>query len=141
MRFRRNLERAPFIFSACWSVAAGLYLLLKPVTILEEIAQAASSGAQSFEQVERQVSWYQVQGAWGVFILLVFALLFSGIGYLAIKTRYGMLAGLSVIAVALTFLAGFSIGPLYLPAVAGVMLGWVLLAAGRLLGQVGEGSR
>lgn len=140
MRFPRNLERAPFVFSAGWSVGASLYLLLRPMTIVEEIAQAASTGAQSFEQVERQVSWFQVQGAWGVFILLVFALMFSGIWVFATRARYGILAVLSIFAVALTLLAGFSIGPLYLPAVAGVMLGWVFLGAGRLFGSARETS-
>lgn len=121
------------MFAALWSIGASLYLLLTPIPVREIIAGSASTGSESVEQVTRQVSWYEAQGLWGVLVLIIFTLLFSSIGVLATRARYVSLAIFSLLATALTFLAGFSIGPLYFPAVLAVVAGWILLGLGKLL--------
>jgi uncharacterized membrane protein YdbT with pleckstrin-like domain len=78
---------------------------------------------------------------WGVIVLVVFALLFSIVAFLALKRMYLALAAASILAVVLTFLAGFSIGPMYLPAVLGLLLAWIVLGIARIFrgGQSASG--
>lgn len=127
-----KFKTIPFALAAVWSIGASIYLLLTPMRITELVAQTAPETSKSIEQVERQVSWYQVQGIWGVVLVLAFALLYSGTWISAARGRYGILAILSVTALTLTFLAGFSIGPLYFPALVGVVAGWWLMALGKI---------
>jgi hypothetical protein len=134
MRSLNGFKRLFFIFAALWSIGASIYLLLTPVTVQEVIAEGFASGEESIEQVSRQVSWYEVQGLWGVFVLIIFALLFSSIGVFATRSRHGALAIFSFLAITLTILATFSIGPLYFPAVLAVSVGWILLGLEKVLG-------
>jgi hypothetical protein len=84
------------------------------------------------EEVTRPASWYEVQGLWGVIILLIFVLLFFSVAFLAFKEKYIALAVTSFLAVTLTFLAGLSIGPVYLPAALAVLAGGLLLGLARI---------
>ena len=133
MRAFNRLRRLPFVFAALWSIGASINLLLTPSTVQEVIAESVASGSESIGQVSRQVSWYEAQGLWGVFVLIIFALLFSSIGVFATRNRYSMLALFSLLAMTLTFLAGFSVGPMFFPAVLAVALGWIGLGLEKLL--------
>ncbi len=132
MKILDKLDLYLFAFAAIWAIGAGLYLLLTPQTIYEITAQSTANGSQAVEETVKQVSWYAVQGAWGVIVLVLFALLFSIVAFLAFKRMYLALAAASILAIVLTFLAGFSIGPMYLPAVLVILLAWIVLGIARL---------
>jgi len=135
MRYNTWLVRIPFLFSALWSIGVGLYVMLTPQTILEQVAVITPGDAETGEEIiTRQVSWYQVQGPWGVIVLVIFALLFSLTGFFVLRKRFLAAAVTSVLALLLSYLAGLSVGPLYLPAVLGVVVGWAILGLTRLLG-------
>ena len=141
MKYLNKLDLYLFAFAAFWSIGASLYLLLSPVTIYGITATSTTNGSDAAEEFTRQVSWYAVQGMWGVIVLVVFALLFSIVAFLAFKRMYLALAAASILAVVLTFLAGFSIGPIYLPAVLGLLLAWIVLGIARVFrgGQSASG--
>ncbi len=133
MKYINKLDLYLFAFAAIWSIGASVYLLLSPLTIHEITATSTANGSEAAEEITRQVSWYAVQGIWGVIILVLFAVLFSTVAFLAFKRMYIALAAASILAVVLTFLAGLSIGPLYLPAVIAVVLGWIVLGIARII--------
>lgn len=139
MRYNSWLVRIPFLFSALWSIGVGLYVLFTPQTILEQVAVITPGDPETGEEIiTRQVSWYQVQGPWGVIVLVIFALLFSLAGFFVLRKRFLAAGVTSVLVLLLSYLAGLSIGPLYLPAVLGVVVGWAFLGLTRLLGAKGN---
>jgi hypothetical protein len=128
-----RIDRIAFIGSAVWSVGVSTYLLLSPLTIYEQRATGSADGSQVVEEFTRQASWVEVQGLWGVAVLILFASLFVLIALLALKDHTLALLGVSLLATILVLLAGFSIGLYYLPAVAAVILGWIGMGIQRLL--------
>ena len=128
-----NLYRIPFMLAAIWAIGAGTYLLLSPTVIQEIVATSSVDGSNTIEELSRQASWYEVQGVWGVIVLLIFALLYSSTAYLASRNRLVALAIASSLALILTVLAGFSIGILYIPALLLVVFGWFALALAKIV--------
>ena len=134
-----KLYRIPFLLAAMWAVGAGIYLLLSPTVIQVIVVRPASSwttladGSQTIEELSRQSSWYEVQGVWGVIVLLIFALLYSSTALLASRKRLVALAIASSLALMLTVLAGFSIGLLYIPALLMVVVGWLTLGLAKIV--------
>jgi hypothetical protein len=126
-RFIRRLQLALFFFAALWSVGAGLWLTLSPYTIEGIAATVIPGAAAETSTFSRQVSFYQVQGAWGIFVLFVFALLYSSGFYFFRRGRRWLATLGSVLALLLTFLAGYSVGPAYLPAAVAVMVALALI--------------
>jgi hypothetical protein len=133
MQSAHHIGRSLLLAAGPWLIAAGIYLLLTPMTVQEITASATAGGAQTTEQITRQVSWYHVQGLWGVFVLIVFAALYASISLFARRSHLVAAALASLAAITLTFLAGFSIGPFYLPATLAVLLGWLAMVIGRLV--------
>ena len=133
MQIINRFRRLPFVFGALWSVGASIRILLTPMNFQSVIATIAEDGSESVEEVVKQVSWYEMQGLWGVIILIIFAFLFSTIGVLAFRGRLIILAVFSLLAISLTILASLSIGLLYFPAVLLVVIGWILLGLEKLL--------
>lgn len=128
-----KLYRIPFLFAAIWAIGAGIFLLLSPTTIQEVVATTSADGSQTIEELSRQVSFYEVQGVWGVIVLLIFALLYSSTAFFALRNRLVALALASSLALMLTVLAGFSIGLLYFPALLTVIVGWLTLGLVKLV--------
>ncbi len=133
MRSIDKLYRIPFLFAAIWAIGAGIFLLLSPTTIQEVVATTSADGSQTIEELSRQVSFYEVQGVWGVIVLLIFALLYSSTAFFALRNRLVALALASSLALMLTVLAGFSIGLLYFPALLVVVVGWLTLGLVKLV--------
>ncbi|KPK07501.1 MAG: hypothetical protein AMJ56_13265 [Anaerolineae bacterium SG8_19] len=127
MKFFNRLALILFGFAALWAIGGSIYLLATPTTIHEIKFESGDNGSEFVEEITRQASWYEVQGLWGVIVLFVFALLFFSVALFAFKRRYISLAITSFLAVILTFLAGLSIGPIYLLAVFAVLAGWLVL--------------
>jgi len=78
-------------------------------------------------------SWYEARGLWGILWLV----LFSGLYLLAVRAAWRgndiALAIMSVTAVALSIVTGFSIGGAYLPAALGLFIGALMFLSSRLL--------
>lgn len=108
----RNL----LILAAVLALAASLYIVFSPISYVE---QDALTG----EEVTAQLSWFEGQGWWGVLILLLFAALYALPLALHLRARAGWAALLGLLALVLTYLAGFSIGVVYWPAAAALILG------------------
>ena len=140
MRSIDNLYRIAFLFAAIWAIGAGIYLLLSPTTIQEGVATISADGGQTIEEFSRQASWYEVQGVWGVMVLLIFALLYSSTAYLAWRNRVVALAIASSLALMLTVLAGFSIGLVYIPALLTVVVGWLTLGLAKIVRRKRQAS-
>ena len=85
------------------------------------------------EVFSREQSWYEAQGLWGILWLVVF----SGLYLLAVRVAWRgnhiTLAIVSVTAVALSIVTGFSIGAAYLPAAFGLFIGTLMFLVSKLL--------
>jgi len=126
-RLIKSISRILFAFAALWSIGAGLWIALTPLTVVSVTSSESITGESTFEHATRQVSWYSVQGLWGIIILLIFAGMYAGAAYFAWKSKKWPAGIISFLAVVLTILAGFSIGAYYLPAALSVLVGTILL--------------
>ena len=126
-RFLQRLKITLFLVAALWAIIAGFWLALSPYTIEEITASGVADGAVTTEVHSKQVSFYAVQGAHGIFVLVAFALLYSsGLYFLRIGRPWLAVIG-NALALTLTLLAGFSVGPAYLPAALAAMVGTALI--------------
>jgi len=96
--------------AAVWAVGASLYVFFSPVM--------TSRGSSS---------WYEAQGLWGVLVLAIFCGLYILAVRLAWSAKYRALVILSVLAIGLSIVTGFSIGAAYLPAALGLFVGALVL--------------
>lgn len=113
--------------AASWAVGASLYIFLSPVTISGVTGTRWRDSSEVVEAFTRQQSWYEAQGLWGVFVLVIFSGLYISAVRLAWRGKYRALAILSVFAFGLTVVTGFSIGGAYLPAALGLIIGALVL--------------
>ena len=120
--------------AAAWAVGASIYIFFSPLT--GQGVTARRTFGESGIVVETYVteqSWYEAQGLWGVFVLVVFAGIYLFAVQLAWNGRYIALTIVSVITIALSIIAGFSIGGIYFPAAVGLVFGALILLSARLL--------
>jgi hypothetical protein len=113
--------------SAILAVGVSLFIFFSPLTIHNVTATSVTGGSERVETTTLTQSWYQVQGLWGVIVLVLFAGLYIGAFYLARQSAYRTLAILSLVALILSYLAGFSIGLFYLPSALALLVGTGLL--------------
>jgi hypothetical protein len=139
-RRSEGLARIAFVLAAAWSIAVGSFRLLSPITVYEMRASATADEAHYAQEASRQVSWYSVQGTWGVIVLLIFVLLYGSVALFAVRSQRIGLVVTSLLTLALTFLAGFSVGPMYFPAALGLLLGWAALGFSIVLRRRGQTS-
>ncbi len=120
--------------AAAWAVGASLYIFFSPISG-RGVRTSGIVGAPNavVETFTTEQSWYEAQGLWGVFVLAIFAGLYLLAVRLAWRSHYIALATLSVVAVALSIIAGFSIGGIYLPAALGLFMGTLMLLSSRWL--------
>lgn len=126
-----------FVAAALWSLLAGAWLAATPGTVVQESAISAArpqgeAGAERDVTVE-QVSFYEMQGPWGIAILGIFAALYGGAGVMAWREWMAPALVSAALAMVLTVLAGFSVGPAYAPGLFALILGLILLGISRLL--------
>ena len=113
--------------AAAWAVGVSLHILLSPVTISGVTATLRRDSSEVVEVFTRQQSWYEAQGLWGVLALVVFCGLYILAVRLAWSGKYRALVILSVFAIGLSIVSGFSIGAAYLPAALGLFVGALVL--------------
>jgi len=121
--------------AASWAIGASFYILFLPisgrgVTFRRNFGESGSV----VEIFTTEQSWYEAQGLWGIFVLVIFAGLYLLAMRLAWRSNYIALTILSVIAIALSIITGFSIGGLYFPAAIGLFIGALILLSSRLTG-------
>jgi hypothetical protein len=113
--------------AAVWAVGASLYIFFSPVTISGVTATLRRDSSEVVEVFTRQQSWYEAQGLWGVLGLAIFCGLYLLAVRLTWSGKYRALVILSVLAIGLSILTGFSIGAAYLPAALGLFVGALIL--------------
>ena len=121
--------------AASWAIGASLYIFFSPMSAQVVTARRVFGDSRDIVETFTRQSWYEAQGLWGVCVLAIFAGLYLLAVQLAWRSRYTALAILSVIAIALSIVGGFSIGGVYLPAALGLFVGTLLLLSSRLLGS------
>jgi hypothetical protein len=131
MRIRKYLKSIPFIFAALWAIGMSIFLLVVPVE--ENAVTVTSEGTTTFFQATRHLTIYAAEGAGGIALLVLFAVLYAATGVLALWKRFIILGIVSLAAGALTIISGFSIGLLYFPALYGVLIGWIVLGIAKLI--------
>lgn len=113
-----------FTLAAVWGALAGLIIFFIPMGT-SVTSTITSNGGN--EMTTTQVSFFEMQGWWGIWILLVFAALYYGPLHFYRRGSRALAALFAVAAIILAALAGFSIGSFYLPAALALFLGLVLL--------------
>ena len=119
--------------STLWAIGASFYILFAPISGQGVTLRRNSGEPLSFVDTTTEQSWYEAQGLWGVFVLVIFAGLYLLAVRMAWKSNYVALAILSVIAVALSIITGFSVGGIYMPAALGLLLGTLMIFSSKLL--------
>jgi hypothetical protein len=119
--------------AAICALGASFFIFFSPVSGHGVTGVMFRDSGTVADVFSRQQSWYEAQGLWGILILV----LFSGLYLLAVRTAWRgdhvALAIMSVTAVALSVIAGFSIGAAYLPAALGLFIGTLMFLSTRLL--------
>ncbi len=119
--------------AATWAVGVSLYIFSSPVSVHGVTDLVLRDSSTVVEAFTREQSWYEVQGLSGT-LWLVFL---SGLYLLAVRVAWRghhvALAIMSVTAVALSIVTGFSIGSAYLPAALGLFIGALMFLSSKLL--------
>lgn len=118
--------------AAAWAVGASLYIFISPVSMHGVTGVMTPDSGTVVETITREQSWYEAQGLWGTLWLVFFSGLFLAAMRLAWSGKHTGLTIISVMAVALSVVTGFSIGGAYLPAGLGLCIGSAMLLSSRL---------
>jgi len=118
-----QVVHALFTFAAIWGLVAGLTIFFIPFGM--SVTETATSSGSS-ETTVAQVAFFEMQGWWGIWILIAFAALYYGPLHFYRRGSRALAALFAVVAITLTLLAGFSIGPFYLPGGLTLLVGLVL---------------
>jgi hypothetical protein len=118
---------------ATWAVGASLYIFSSPVSIHGVTGVMLRDSSTVVEAFTREQSWYEAQGVWGTLWLVVFSGLYLLAVWVAWSGNYTALAIMSVTAVVLSVVTGFSIGGAYLPAALSLFIGTLMLLSSKLL--------
>jgi hypothetical protein len=110
-----------------WAIGASLYIVFTPISVQGTRSRLYRDSTVVIETFTSEQSWYGAQGLWGVFVLVVFAALYLLAARLAWRNQYTGLTILSLIAIALSIVGGFSIGGIYLPAALTLFAGALIL--------------
>lgn len=119
--------------AATWAVGASLYIFFSPLSVHGVTDVLLRDGSTVVEAFTREQSWYEAQGLWGTFWLAFFSGLYLLAVRVAWKGNHIALAIMSVTAVALSIVTGFSIGGAYLPAALGLFIGTLMFLSSKLL--------
>lgn len=124
MNTKAKIVRYLFVFSALWGFLAGLFILIRPAGMSVTETSTHNGGS---EIIATQVSFFEMQGWWGIWILIAFAALYYGPLHFCSRGSRGLAALFAATAIVLSLLAIFSIGSFYFPAALALLVGLVLL--------------
>lgn len=122
-----SIGYALVLIAALWAIGISIYIFFAPQVIQGVTATTVPGEPQVVEEFTTVTTWYKVQGLWGSILLGLFAGLYVLGVVLARRANYRFLAGLCVVALSLSYLAGLSIGLLYLPAALSMALGTLMM--------------
>jgi hypothetical protein len=111
-------------FAAIWALLAGIVIFF---TLGGTSVTETALGADPSEMIVTQISYFEMQGWWGVWMLITFAALFYGPLHFYRRGSRPLAALFAVVAITLSILAGFSIGAFYFPAAFALLIGLVSL--------------
>lgn len=119
-----KIVRYLFAFAAIWALLAGvaIFLFTGGTSVTETALGADPSG-----MVVTQISYFEMQGWWGIWILIAFAALYYGTLHFYRRGSPALAALFAISAIVLSILAGFSIGPFYFPAALSLLVGLALM--------------
>lgn len=123
-----TITRALFLIAAILAVVASMFIFFFAGG-WEVTATTEGPG------VERQLSWFESQGWWGIAILFIFSALYYGPLRFFDLGRYGMVYLFGITAIGLTILAMFSVGGIFIFSGIFVLLGLILLSVELLTRQ------
>ncbi|MQC25894.1 MAG: hypothetical protein DWG76_00375 [Chloroflexi bacterium] len=124
----RDWPRVLFILAAVLALAASALILFST----SEGSETVIDPELGNYEVPYRVSWYESQGWWGVVVVLAYAALYYAPLHFYRRERPGAAAVFGAVTLALTVLAGFSIGLVYFPAALALLLGLVVMGVRRL---------
>jgi hypothetical protein len=119
------LARRLIQIAAIWALAVSLLFFFLPQRVEIQEATLVPGETTEVETVIEEKSFYEIQGLWGTVVLVLFA------GFYAVPLRFVasnkrlLLVTWGLLALALSYITGFSIGLWYLPSA-------LLLLAGSL---------
>lgn len=122
-----KIAKVALLLAAIWAVSISLYIFFTPLQVESITATDVQSNNISAEVEIQEVSWYEVQGVWGTVVLAIFAVMYTGAATLVWRHKHiagGVWISLAFI---MTYLAGFSVGPFYLPSAVLAAIGGLLL--------------
>lgn len=119
-----NIIRMFFFMAAAWGFIAGLLIFLLPFGSRAS-AEVSSSGAEQISVAPTY--FFETQGWWGIFILIIFAGLYYGPFHFYRRGSKGMAVLFGIVAVIISILAGFSIGPFYFIGSLAIVIGLILM--------------
>lgn len=119
------------LIAALWAIGVSIYIFFSPQVVQEITATNVPGEPQVVEEITTVTTWYKVQGLWGSIALVLFAGIYVLGVVLARRSSFRVLAILCVVALLLSYLAGLSIGLLYLPAALALSLGALLMFLAR----------
>ena len=119
-----QVTRILFALAAIWAVLAGLAIFFIPMGT--SVTATVTSTGSSETTITTPISFFEMQGWWGIWILIAFAALYYGPLHFYRRESRALAALFAVVAITLTLLAGFSIGPFYLPGGLTLLVGLVL---------------
>ena len=128
-----NIGKLLVALAASWAIGASLYVFFSPISGQGVISRRLRDSSTVVETFITEQSWYEAQGLWGVFVLVVFAAVYLLAVRLAWRSNFIALAILSLITVALSVITGFSIGGIYLPAALALFIGALIFLSSKLL--------
>ena len=120
--------------AAIWAAGASLYIFSSPVSVHGVTGIVSRNTGTDVEIFTREQSWFEAQGLWGTFWLVLFVALYLLAVRVAWKDKHLLLALISLTAIALSIVTGFSIGGAYLPAAIGLFIAALMLLSTRLFG-------
>ncbi len=119
--------------AAVCALGASFFIFFSPVSghgVRGVMFRGSGTVAEAFS---RQQSWCETYGLWGVLSLVLLSGLYLLAVQIAWRGKHIALAIMSVTAVALSIITGFSIGTAYLPAALGLLIGTLMFLSTRLL--------
>ncbi len=121
------------VIAATWAVGASLYIFSSPVSVHGVTDLMLRDSSTVVEAFTREQSWYEARGLWGILWLVLFSGLYLMAVRVAWKGNHLALASMSVTAVVLSIVTGFSIGGAYLPAALGLFIGTLMFLSSKLM--------
>lgn len=119
--------------AAIWSGGVSLYIFFTPLNVNGVTATMVRGSGEVVRTFNEQQSWYEAQGPEGVVALAAFSSLYLLALWMTWKGNYQALAILCAIAIALSLIAGFSIGVAYMPAALGLLIATPMLLSSKRL--------